>query len=82
MQYPTGYWEFDADMSYAELARIKDSLSKSLQTGAMVAVPSSVRFVHLGSGAPNAFCRYCASPNLTCSMWCTQCGAQMMDGDK
>lgn len=27
---------------------------------------------------PLAFCRYCASPNLNASVWCSRCGAALV----
>ena len=80
--FPDGYWEFDQDMRMVEIARIKDELQAHLRDGAMFMLPSSVRFVPFNSNlVPNAFCRYCASPNLDSSFWCARCGAQMLDGD-
>lgn len=80
--FPIGYWEFDQNMSMREIAHIKDSLL-DIPDGAMFMLPSSVRFVPFTQGlVPDAFCRYCASPNLTSAFWCAKCGAQMLDGDK
>lgn len=82
MKLPAGYLEYDQNMPDRELVRIKDAWNAFASGDKMIALPSSVRFVHLRADCPDAFCRYCASPNLTSSVWCTQCGAQMLDGDR
>lgn len=82
MDSSIGYWEFDQDMGMSEIASIKNGLESHLRDGKVFMVPSSVRFVPFNSNqVPNAFCRYCASPNLDSSFWCARCGAQMLDGD-
>jgi len=60
-----------------ELARMAKQLD---QRGVRdyVIISDRVKITHLPDTVPNAICTYCATANLSSSIWCVACGASMV----
>ena len=79
---PHGILKVDGVLSHEQARRIKqqweDAFSGPNARGVVV-LERGIEFQPFNTQAtPLAFCRYCTSPNLTASVWCSQCGAALL----
>lgn len=81
---PNGYLKVNHRLSTEEARRIRgawESYVAEMARGEqrVMVLDNGIEFVPFDRQAvPDAFCKYCASPNLTTSAWCSQCGAPLL----
>ena len=79
---PHGVLTVDHVLSHEQAVRIKQQWLEAFSgpnARGVVVLEDGMRFQPFATQTvPLAFCRYCVSPNLSASVWCSQCGAPLV----
>ncbi len=78
VRIPDGYIKTNAHLTEVEAARIRHQWEEGRAAGRVMILSSGAEFVPFARPPIiDAICLYCASPNLSSSLWCEKCGAPL-----